>query len=307
MIPTASVAPKVLDDLVKKVREGDCVLFLGAGVHAPPPEESPYSYPEVQRPPMGGILANLLAKDCEFEKAVPRDSRDPDLQRVSLCYETAPGLGRKSLVDTLVKHLAEGKEPSPALRMLAALPFKIIVTTNYDPLLERALREFRKQVEPLVYDPTANIAALDPVEDPTKDRPLLFKIHGDLTRSESIVITDEDYIGFVQRMSEPEATHPVPNTVRYRMRKWPTLFLGYSLRDYNLRLLIRTLRWKIDPSRHPVIFSVDQYPDPLVVRVYQVPKGYVTFIVENLWTFAPWLYREVMGTDFPPNERAAEG
>jgi hypothetical protein len=304
VIPTASVPPKVLEDLVEQVRRGDCVLFLGAGVHAPPPEDSPYSYPEAHRLPLGSALARALAQDCEFEKTVPRDSID--LQRVSLCYETTPGLGRNRLVATLVKHLTEGKEPSPALRMLAALPFKIFVTTNYDPLLEQALRELRKQVEPLVYDPNPNIAALDPVEDPTKDRPLLFKIHGDLTRSESIVITDEDYIGFVQRMSEPEATHPVPNTVRYRMRKWPTLFMGYSLRDYNLRLLIRTLRWKIDPSRHPVIFSVDPFPDPLVVRVYEVPKGYITFIDENLWTFAPWLYREVMGKDFPPNEPAAE-
>jgi hypothetical protein len=302
MIPAAPVPPKVLEELVDRVRKGDCILFLGAGVHAPPPEGSAYRYPEAHRPPMGSALANVLAKDCEFEKTVPRDSIS-DLQRVSLCYETTRGLGRKSLVDALVKHLAEGKEPSPALRMLTTLPFKILITTNYDPLLERALRACGKQVEPLIYDPSPATVAPDPSEDPSPDRPLLYKIHGDLTRRESVVITDEDYIGFVQRMSEKEQTHPVPATVRYRMLKWPMLFLGYSLRDYNLRLLIRTLRWKVDPVNFPSAYSVDPYPDPLILRVWQEERRYVTFFAQNLWTFAPWLYREVVGQDFPTDER----
>jgi hypothetical protein len=34
----------------------------------------------------------------------------------------------------------EDIEPSPLLRTLAALALKLVVTTNYDRLLERALR-----------------------------------------------------------------------------------------------------------------------------------------------------------------------
>jgi hypothetical protein len=292
----------LLNDLVEHVRRGDCILFLGSGVHVPPPEDSPYSYPEAQRPPMSSALASLLARDCEFEKVVPHDSVS-DLQRVSLCYETTQGLGRKSLIDALIHYLDDGKEPSPVLRMLAALPFKIILTTNYDRLFEKALHGCGKQVETLVYDPTPYSKTQDPIEDPTPDRPLLFKIYGDLTRFESIVITDEDHIGFVQRMSERQATHPVPTTICFRMRTWPMLSLGYSLRDYNLRLLIRTLLWEVDPSAIPQIYSVDPFPDPLILRVWQNSRHMITFLAESLWTFTPWLYREIVGSDFPPDER----
>ncbi|MES1244172.1 MAG: SIR2 family protein, partial [Acidobacteriota bacterium] len=125
---------------------------------------------------MGSALAKELAKDCDFEKTLPNDPVW-DLQRVSLCYQTTQGLGRKELVDALCRHLDEGKEPSPALRMLAGLPFKILVTTNYDSLLERALRSWGKQVEPLTYHPDPKMTAQDPIEDPSSQRPLLFKIH----------------------------------------------------------------------------------------------------------------------------------
>src|SRR5689334_22780515 len=137
MIAAAEPPERVRKKLVTDICNGDCILFLGAGVHAPPPKDSPYRYPKVHRPPMGSALAKALAKDCEFKKFVPRD-RVFDLQRVSLCYQTAPGMNRKHLVDALIEHVVKGKEPSPALRMLAGLPFKIFVTTNYDPLLERA-------------------------------------------------------------------------------------------------------------------------------------------------------------------------
>jgi hypothetical protein len=297
MIAAELGPPQVVENLVNSIERGDCILFLGAGVHAPPPVDSPYVYLEEKRPPLGCDLAEKLAAECGFIQRLPHDSVG-DLQRVSLCYQTTQGLGRKALVDSLIKHLGEEKEPSPALRMLAGLPFKVIVTTNYDHLFERALAEVGKEPVRLIYDPIHDTPSPDVVEDPTRERPLLFKIHGDLEHRESIVITDEDYIGFVQRMSEEESSHPVPLTVRYRMKRWPMLFVGFSLRDYNLRLLFRTLRWKVDPANVPPCFSVDLNPDPLILQIWQNERRFVTFLTQNLWSFVPWLYREVHGRDF---------
>src|ERR1700704_5722520 len=183
--------PKVVEDLVNCVQNGDCILFLGAGVHREPPPDSSFEYLKEKRPPLGWELTEQLAKDCGFADKLPGEQLD--LQRVSLCYEKTQGLGRKALVDSLIYHMRDGKEPSPALRMLAGLPFKIIVTTNYDHLLERALQDAGKKRVRLIYDPTQDARARDVTDDPTPERPLLFKIHGDLDHRESIVITDEDY------------------------------------------------------------------------------------------------------------------
>jgi hypothetical protein len=277
-----------------------CVLFLGAGVHAPPPPDSGYEYPESERPLLGGDLARKLADECDFRTKFPNES-PCDLQRVSLDYETENWLGRKKLVDQLETHLQTGRKPSPALRMLAALPFKIIVTTNYDRLLEAALRRVGKDPKVLVYGPDPTQVTADMTLDPTSERPLVFKMHGDLDQRDSIVITDEDYIRFVQRMSDKGNFHPVPETVMYRMSRWTTLVLGYSLRDYNLRLLFRTLRWKKDEADLPPSLSVDRSPDLLIKRVYEESRPkLINFVIEDLWAFVPALYREITGrTDAP--------
>jgi hypothetical protein len=282
-------------ELLKYVKKKKCVLFIGAGIHAPPPEESPYSYPEKQRPPLGGDLAEILAEECGFKEKFKGESFR-NLQRVSLCYETTLGLGRKSLVDSLKKYLKKGKEPSPALKMLAHLPFRIFVTTNYDRLLESALRECGKDPTVFVYNPRPHERVPDVDEDPTAECPLVFKMHGDLGHSESIVITDEDYITFVQRMYDKEK--PVPETVSFRMTRWPTIFVGYSLLDYNLRLLFRTLRWKLDTAEFPVSFSVDKKPDDLIKEVWQNKRGLISFIAQDIWAFVPWLYKEIQGEEY---------
>lgn len=85
------------------------------------------------------------------------------------------------------------------------------------------------------------------------------------------------------------------------MRAWPFLFVGYSLKDYNLRLLFRTLRWGIDVANFPLSFSVAPCPDNLVVAVWQrSPQPMVSFIEEDLWSFVPALYHAVIGEEHGP-------
>jgi hypothetical protein len=285
------------EELVRLVRKGDCVLFLGAGVHAPPPKTSPYSYPPEIRPLLGGDLAEQLADECGYRDQLPNENVR-DLQRVSLCHEKTPGLGRARLIASLNKYLITGKKPSPLLKMLAALPFRIIVTTNYDRLMESALRQQDKEPTVVIYDTDPDKPTRDVADDPTEAQPLLFKMHGDLEQKDSIVITDEDYITFVQRMADKETTYPIPLSIRFRMKQWRTLFVGYSLRDYNLRLLFRTLRWRLDPANFPCSFSIDLHPDPLILKVWQNERQVITFLSQDLWTFVPSLYREIHGKEY---------
>lgn len=282
---------KIPKELLNKVSEGECILFIGAGVHSSPPKNSKYKYPQEFRPLLGRDLAEIMAADCDFEKNFPKESLD--LKRVSLCYEIK-GPGRSELVDFLDRHVQKDKKPSPALEMLADLPFKIIITTNYDSLFDTALVKFDKKPHIFVY----SVPKPDLLDDPTTKRPLLFKMHGNIDDRDSIVITDEDYITFVQQMTQKEGLHPVPETVLYRMMRWPTLFVGYSLHDYNLRLLFRTLHAKFDSKRKSSgstrkSYSIDESPDDLILQVWQNQEGIITFLTEDLWAFVPALYKAV--------------
>lgn len=294
----ASPLIQPLDDVglvAKEVAQGHYILFLGAGVHAPPPEGSPHSYPETERPPIGSKLSHDLASDSGFASTFPKEDVR-NLQRVSLHYERT--FKRKRLVDRVREAVDEDKKPSAALRALADLDFPMIVTTNYDHILERALRAAGKEPQVLVYNPE-RYTVTDDFKAFGVKKPAVFKMHGDVGDPASLVITDEDYITFLMRMADSGPTYPVPGEVMYHLKKLPTLFVGYSLMDYNLRLLFKSLRWKVDLAEVPDTYSVDLYPDPLIVDVYANERRQVQFIAQNVWEFVPALYKRVRNVEMP--------
>jgi hypothetical protein len=286
------------DEIASAVSSGACILFLGAGVHCAPPEGSRYVYPEEERPPMGSALSRHLAEACQLKKRYP-DEGDANLARVALFYETTKS--RNQLVAEIEAAVHQGKRPSPALRALAELPFPLVVTTNFDQLFERSLDAADKSSKQVtVYSPKSTEATRAyRGMMPTPKDPWVIKMHGDIGTPESMVITDEDYIQFVQRMFDKDPYHPVPMMARALFSQCPMLFVGYSLIDYNLRLLFKTLRGLVDQANIPDAYSVDLYPDPLILAVWGNKQQYVRFLAENVWEFVPSLYKKVKGEEMP--------
>jgi len=291
---------KIPNEIIEMGKQGKCILFLGAMASAPSPEGSPFQYEKAQAPPSGRELSLRLAEGCEYP-----DEDKTNLQRVSLYYQFREGGSRQSLVQAITEEIT-GPDivPSPALHMLAALPFSIVITTNYDHLFDIALSRANTRDErpkrPIVrtYDPTRTGPPESVPLDPVEEEPILLKLHGDHRKPESIVVTEEDYLVFIQKMSDPHQ-HPIHQNIRSRINTWPILFIGYSLKDYNLRLLFRTLRWHVDPAIFPLSFSVDPSPDSLIVSIWQHgEKPMVHFIREDLWDFVPALYKECMGVEY---------
>ncbi len=284
--------------IVEAVQKGKCILFLGAKASALSPRGSPFHYE--QCPPDGAELSKRLAAKCTYP-----DDDTWNLARVSLYFETCPDQSRQSLVNAIADEVgASSLLPSPALYMLAALPFRIIITTNYDKLFEKALRETKVSdgvcKDPMIriYDPHKTDSIEDVPLHPNAAKPVLLKLHGDIDKPESIVVTEEDYITFIQRMSDNKL-HPIHKKIQMNMTELPIMFIGYSLKDYNLRMLFRTLRWTVDPANFPLCFSVDPQPDNLIVSVWQNGKQrIVTFIKQDLWEFVPALYKQCTGGEY---------
>lgn len=292
---------RLLDWIADRVANHECILFLGSAIHVPSPENSKYHYPKDKCPPIGDQLSEKLKDQCDYKG---EDWRN--LQRVSQYYETK-FKSRFLLVNAITNLVQKDKEASPILHGLADLDFPIVITTNYDNLYEQAVEKQRGNgngpgpYDLSVYNPnySAKIRTLDCADTPDPNRPFILKVHGDIRKPESIVITEEDYIQFVLRMSDKQPHHPVGKNVLAYLNKWTTLFIGYRLTDYNLRLLFKTLRWKMDPAQIPPTYAVDIDPDMLIRDVYENQRRYVTFIVENLWDFVPRLYEAVKGKEMP--------
>jgi hypothetical protein len=286
----------VLGVIAKAVSQQNCILFLGAGVHAPPPEGSSFVYPEEYRPPIGSALSRQLAGDCRLAEQLPTE--DPsNLQRVSLFYEASRN--RPQLEQAVVAAVGTGRRPSSLLRGLAEIGFPVVITTNYDRLLERALYAAGKEPRVAVYSPDPHTVTTD-FPRPTANSPVVYKLHGDIEQPKTIVITDEDYITFVMRMNMQEPYDPIPLRLKVYLTDWTTVFVGYSLLDYNLRLLFKTLRWRMDTASTPTMYSVDLRPDPLIVDVWDNQRRYVKFIAQDAWTVVPRLHQLVLGRELQP-------
>src|SRR5436190_686661 len=279
----------VEDDIARRIQEGKCVLFLGAGVHAKAPDGSKWNYPADVAPPFGGNLSEKLAAESGYAKDYPTASVR-ELPRVAMHYELSPGKGRQALVNQIKEEVVDGKQASPILRALGELNFPLVVTTNYDSFFEDSLPESKKpefrvyEKDPNTESPTADFGEL------TEMTPGILKIHGDFHQPESLVITDEDYIHFVLRMRDQDH-HPFPLTAQVLIQKYPTLFLGYSLLDYNMRLFLKTLRFRRDAATYPQGYSIDPYPDSMVEKVWQDQRRWVWFVEEGVWSFVPSLYK----------------
>ncbi len=101
-----------------------------------------------------------------------------------------------------------------------------IVTTNYDNLIEQAI--------------DSNILFYDTVcQD--KDLPytpngrLLIKMHGDL-KLKNIVLKEDDYLAYSTNFSLIETF------IKSLFANHIVLFIGYSLQDYNLKLIIQKVK-----------------------------------------------------------------
>ncbi len=248
----ALVADEILQGLV--------IPFLGAGVNLYDRDD------EIPWTPGAGLPSgrDLAAYLAEKRKYPEEESKE--LVRVSQYVKAVLGSG--VLYADLRAVFTAQYEPNEAHRLLARLPRALrasgsrqllAITTNYDDALESAYEAEGEEYDVVYYEArpkgrvgkffhrrsgstTAELievpneyAELDPDE-----RPVILKIHGCVDRDnpsrDSFVITEDDYIEYLTRneMSSLAA-------LKARMNDSHYLFLGYSLQDWNLRVILNEI------------------------------------------------------------------
>ena len=266
--------------VLSALREGRLTPFLGAGVNL-------VGRPDGERfapgrwLPSGRELAGYLAHLAGY----PGEGQ-PDLARVSQWIEVMDGSG------PLYEHLHEifdADFPITELHdLLARMPgvlrergwlprpgfprYPLIVTTNYDDVLERAFAEHDEPYDLVWYAargerrgrflhraPDGDVREIT-VPNEYRDvqlteRCAILKIHGAVSRTavqpaepldhvhatldrDSYVITEDDYITF---LADADISGLVPVTLAGKLRKSNFLFLGYGLRDWNLRVILHRI------------------------------------------------------------------
>jgi hypothetical protein len=213
-------------ELVEAVRTGRCILFVGAGLSA-----------QVKRSD-GSSLPNWSQLLLEFlEWAIARQVRfwgDPEDIRAMItkgnfltaAQELQDRLGPAALGEFLDRIFRDKSViPSGAHRLLPRIPFRAILTTNYDSLIEGAYGLEQNGRLPPVLTQEDLLFRPSPLRGSDF---FIFKIHGHLDRPNSVVLGSRDYQdllfrtpGYRQFLETLFATHTV-------------LFVGFGGSDPNL-------------------------------------------------------------------------
>jgi hypothetical protein len=183
----------------------------------------------------------------------------PDLATVASWAEHVQG-HRRAVDRKLRQSFAVDCKPGLLHDTLASIKgTEIYVTTNYDDLLEKALavREPHlivdrgekglwvgvagKSLAPVAATGTELYELLNNPVSQLPSSPIVFKMHGTVdkvdARNDCYLITEEDYVDFLGRGGGSY----VPPYVNRLIEGKDFLFLGYSLEDWNIRVILRKL------------------------------------------------------------------
>jgi DNA-binding SARP family transcriptional activator len=238
-------------------------------------------------PVLGTDVAELTAQLAQRFGYQDYDGR-VTLPRVAQYVEVMKGSG--PLYDGLHELLEADLAPTPLHCFFASLPpllrergapHQLLVTTSYDTALERAFEEAGESFDVVSYLAAGRhrgrFRHLTPdgsgrlIEEPNtyatelslERNTVILKLHGQVERTparewESFVVTEDDYIDY---LAHTEIAAAVPVSLAATLRRSHFLFLGYTMADWNLRVVLHRL-WGDQPLSYRS-WAVQPEPKPL--------------------------------------------
>lgn len=238
----------MLDLLAREIRDKKVILFVGAGL------SRPLGLPSWEE------LIKHMAEDLGFDPEV-LVGPGADYLQIAEFYKLRKGsIGElRSWMDKNWNVPEEQLRASKVHKQIVDLDFPIIYTTNYDNNLERAFELHKRKV--------SKVASVIDIAGAKAGCPHVIKFHGDFSDDNSLVITETDYF---ERL---EFESPLDLRLRSDVLGRTILFVGYSLKDLNLRLLLYKLKRTWDGTayakRRPRSFIFLVRPDAVQEEVLE--------------------------------------
>lgn len=205
-----------MTDLIKLIRDGKVILFAGAGLSMN------------LGLPSWSQLIDFIAAEMGYDTNI--FSSYGDYLSLSEYYSLKKGsIGPlRSWMDR-EWHKGIDITTSKIHKNIVELNFPIIYTTNYDRWLEYSYDAFKSK------DSYTKIVRVSDIPNIDNNKTQIVKFHGDFDVEDSIVLTETHYF---ERLNFETA---LDIKLRADALGKSLLFIGYSLSDINLRLLLYKL------------------------------------------------------------------
>ena len=202
----------------KSLKFGRAAAFLGAGM------SSSAGYVDWK-----GLLKDVA---LELELDITKEDDLISLAQYYVSYKQ----NKKPLVESIIENINKSKAPTELHKILASLPLDTYWTTNYDDLIEKAVKSNGKRIDVKRCDKDL----LYPVKGSDV---IIYKMHGDITVSSDAVISKDDYELY-------QGTHgSMLNVLKGDLTTKSFLFIGYGFNDPDLIDLLARIRCMVGEEK----------------------------------------------------------
>ncbi|GEN73835.1 SIR2 family NAD-dependent protein deacylase [Chryseobacterium lathyri] len=247
------------ENLFQLISRGEVVLWIGAGLSL---------YAGL---PSGNQLSQFLFDGLSKEE---KDNINKNLLLPDLVEEIyrIKGNNRNYIIQRLKERILLKNFPSISTHeIIAKIPhFRDIITTNYDRLFEEA---FKSSLNVIYSD--QQIPYLD------NKKINLFKIHGDLSVPDSVIITKSDYDNFFGNRKGDDVLWTV---IKEKIATKNILFIGYNLEDSNIAVIFDGIAKKLGENRKECFFVSPKVPPQKLYHLSGKNIHYIDSTGEQLFS-----------------------
>jgi len=281
---------KFLSDL----HDGQCCLLLGPEISCLAPRMGEPDIPvlaafsEYLGESLAGDLAGrLVEKNLEYDPTI-----SSFYYRADKFIRTQYDADKRHDFDEKIKSFVNSfQQVRPAIfSMLARLPFHSIVNMVPDDFMARALRERGYAFVEDFYDYT-NSKRKSPPPELAEEMKMVYNLFGSYGHPESVVITQQEELRFIQNLVGGSPQIPDPVTSRFVDKKKSFLFLGFNFNDWYFRLVIDALKIPKPTFSYYPIFS-EHHEVAVLTREFYSEKFGIEFLEPDTLHFLEMVTRD---------------
>jgi hypothetical protein len=204
----------------RKLTDENVAIFAGAGLSAG----------------VGFVNWEELLAPLAIELNLQISREREHLVRLAQYSENHKNGNRHHLNEALINAFPVLKEPSTNHNILARLPITTYWTTNYDKLIETALRNAKKKID------VKHDGSQLPNSIPRTDA-ILYKMHGDVEYPQQAILTRDDYEKYAGKHGG------FLNALTGDLTGKTFLFIGFSFSDPNLEHVLSEVRQRFHAAQ----------------------------------------------------------
>lgn len=234
---------EILKDIDNWRKNNKLSVFVGAGVSM------------LSGLPSWSDLIKLMLKEMPDLKYNENKLSSDDYLKIAQMYFNT--FGEEKYKEKVKESFKEDRTPNKIHDLIFALHPNHILTTNYDNLLEQ---------EAVKVGRNFSVINADNVVSSAPSSSYIIKVHGDFSSS-NFVLKEQDYLDYEQNYKL------IDKLVKTIFSTNLVIFIGYSLQDYNIKLILNWVKnVQADSFIKPIFIHIDDSLSELELD-YQDKRG----------------------------------